>query len=123
MAFATSAGPYCSQRASACSEAVAMLSESISKCRRSASRVSLRAKDLAHARAGAEERHASSPCLLAGLEEVDPADNPVFDARGHRGLRVVLVVQGEVVEDVLAVPEHSLDAVAHDDGGLVCERR
>ena len=48
-----------------------------------------------------------------------PSPAPV----GHRGLRVVLVVHGDVVEDVLAVDVHPPDAVPDDRGQLEGEGR
>ena len=56
-------------------------------------------------------------------EAVDAPDDAVVDAVGLLGLRVVLVVEGDVVEDVLAVVVHPLDAVADDRRQLVGERR
>ena len=79
-------------------------------------------QDLAHDRARSKERHAPPPAFLARPEEVDAADDALLDALGHRRLRVVLVVEGQVIEDVLAVAEHPLDAVPHDHCGLVRER-
>src|SRR5438874_6793859 len=59
----------------------------------------LRAEDLPHDRTGSKQRHSSPAAFLARAEEIDAADDPLLDAFGHRGLRVVLVVEGEVIED------------------------
>src|SRR5438309_3385984 len=83
----------------------------------------LRAQDLPHDRSGSEERDPPPPTLRAWAKEIEAADDSFLDSLGHRGLRVVLVVEGQVVEDVLTVAEHPLDALANDDGGLVRERR
>src|SRR5437867_2136346 len=82
----------------------------------------LRAKDLPHDRPRSEQRDPPAATLLAGTEKVDAPDDALLDAFRHRGLWVVLVVEGEVIEDVLAVAEHPLDAVAYDHGGLERER-
>ena len=57
--------------------------------------------------------------LRGPREAVDPANDPLVDALGLGGHRVVLVVQGEVVEDGFLVLIHPPDAVLHDDGDLV----
>ena len=69
------------------------------------------------------EQRDTAPAALALSEEIDPAQDPVLDARRHRRHRVVLVVQRQVVEDVGVVDEHAADTVAHDDRGLVGEGR
>ena len=56
-------------------------------------------------------------------EPVEALDDPLVDALGLRRLGVVLVVDRDVVEDVLAVVVHAGDAVAHDRRQLVRERR
>src|SRR5687767_5564708 len=57
----------------------------------------LRAEDLPHDRARSEERDPAPAALLARAEEIDAADDPFLDALWHGRLRVVLVVEGEVV--------------------------
>ena len=56
-------------------------------------------------------------------EPVDSADDALVDAGRLFRLRVVLVVERHVVEDILAVVVHPLDAVADDRRQLVGERR
>ena len=52
-------------------------------------------------------------------ETVEAPDDPLVNALGLRRLRVVLVVDVDVVEDVLAVAEHAPDAVPDDGRQLV----
>ena len=59
----------------------------------------------------------------AAGEAVEAPDDPLVHALGLRRLRVVLVVDVDVVEDVLAVAEHAPDAVADDRRQLVGEGR
>src|SRR2546423_10015882 len=70
----------------------------------------LRAEDLPHDRTGSKQRDPSPAAFLSRPEEIDAADDPLLDTLGHRGLRVVLVVEGQVIEDVLTVAQHPLDA-------------
>ncbi len=55
-------------------------------------------------------------------EPVDPAQEPVVDPARSWRLGVVLVVDRDVVEDVLALDVHPLDPVADDGGQLVARR-
>ena len=65
----------------------------------------------------------SLPAELGRLAQpINATDEPVGDAVGHLRLGVVLVVERDVVEDVLAVDVHPLDTVAHDRRQLVRER-
>ena len=57
------------------------------------------------------------------LELVKPFENALLDAFGHRRHRVVLVVERQVVEDVLAFDIHAAHAVGDDDRQLVGEGR
>ncbi len=52
-------------------------------------------------------------------EAIDPADQPLIDPVRLRWLRVVLVVERDVVEDVLALDVHPLDPLADDRRQLV----
>ena len=82
----------------------------------------LSAEDLPHDRARSEERDAAPKPFFALAEEVEAPNDPVLDALGHRRLGIVLVVEGEVVEDVLAaLTEHAADAVFDDDRRFVRE--
>ena len=74
-------------------------------------------------RAAEQDRRAPRGGLRRFRVPVQPAQDVLVDAVGLRGLRVVLVVQREVIEDVLrrgAV--HALDAVLDDDSDFVGER-
>ena len=56
-------------------------------------------------------------------EAVDAAQDALVDALGLGRLRVVLVVDRDVVDEVLGLDVHPLDAVADDRGELVGEGR
>jgi hypothetical protein len=56
-------------------------------------------------------------------EPVQAADDAVLDPVRAGRHRVVLVIEADVVEGVLAAPVHPLDAVTVDGGHLVGERR
>ena len=59
-----------------------------------------------------------------GPTAVQPADDALLGAGGHRRHRVGLVVEGDVVEDVFGVGAvHAAQSVADDHGDLVGERR
>ena len=55
--------------------------------------------------------------------EVHALEDSLLDSRRHRGHRVVLVVERQVVEDVLPVHVHAMEAFANDGRDLVGERR
>ena len=59
-------------------------------------------------------------CLRPPVEALDHA---LGDVVGHGRHHLVLVVEGQVVDDVLAVEPHAAQAVADDGGHLVGEGR
>src|SRR5215218_1555566 len=75
--------------------------------------------------AAAQELHAQRRRLLAaagsfgGPEQVHPLEDALLRALRHCGVLVVLVHQGDVVEDVLLLGEHSAQPVLDDDRHLV----
>ncbi len=76
-----------------------------------------------HARARGEQLHAR-PRAGAGRDLVQaPEDALDVDALGLGRLHDRLVVDGQVIEDVLAFAVHAAQAVLHDVADLVAERR
>src|SRR5690606_21263901 len=72
-------------------------------------------------RAGAHQLHARTAllALAAVLEQIHPLQDALRGAFGHRGVHVVLVHAGDVIEDVLLLGEHPPHAVLDDHGELV----
>ncbi len=58
-----------------------------------------------------------------GAESIEALEDAVFDAGRHGGHRVVLVVKGEIVEDVFAVLIHPFHPILNDNGDLVTKGR
>ena len=84
----------------------------------------LRLDDFGQDRAAAEQLRARGAVGRGGgAEPVQPLQDAVADALGHRRHRVLLVHDGQVVEDALLIDVHPADAVLDDDGDLVGERR
>src|SRR5450759_4343354 len=84
----------------------------------------------AHQGTRREQPHPHGQAVRCGRQPVEPGDDRLVDAETSdagvgrfRGLHVVLVVDGEVVEALLALAVHPVDAVADDRPGLVGERR
>ena len=84
----------------------------------------LRGEHLLEDRARADEAGTVGAAVDVGrlAEPVQPRDDSLIDPVGFRGLGVVLVVERDVVEDVLALGPHPIDPVAHDRCELVGER-
>ena len=61
------------------------------------------------------------PLLRSRLEQVQAVQDALLDAFGHRWHRIVLVVERQVVEDVLAALVHAPHAFANDHRRLECE--
>ena len=84
----------------------------------------LRFERVQHHRSAREDLRAVCTRFRRGAVAVDAAHDAVLDARGHGRLRVVLVVEREVIEAVFVGPAvHATDAVAHEHADLVRERR
>ena len=83
----------------------------------------LRAQGLLEDRTRAKERHLAPAAGVPRPESIKAAEDPLPDAIRHWRHRIVLVVQGDVVKDVLVVDEHPAQTVLHDHRGLVGERR
>ncbi len=64
-----------------------------------------------------------APDLGRRGKTVQAAQQAVVDALRLGRLRVILVVDRDVVEDILAACVHPLDSIADDGRQLVCERR
>src|SRR5690606_25059764 len=73
-------------------------------------------------RAGAEQVDPQLSWARA-LEQVHSFENALLGTLRHGQVRVVLVQAGDVIEDVLLVGIHATQAILHDDGQLVRERR
>mmetsp|Transcript_247 Transcript_247/g.801 ORF Transcript_247/g.801 Transcript_247/m.801 type:complete len:1043 (+) Transcript_247:305-3433(+) len=86
-------------------------------------------KDLLHDRPGADKPDGEVLVSRRLRELVQPLQAPLFRGLpeglhlGHGGLDVVLVVHGDVVDQVLVFAPHLLDAVFDDVGQLIGERR
>ncbi len=61
--------------------------------------------------------------LRTGLEFIQALQDSIFDARRHRQLRVVFVVERKVIKNLLAFDIHPAQAVGDDDRELKGERR
>ena len=62
-------------------------------------------------------------CVGRLPQQVHPAQNPLLRILRHRRMPVVLVHQGDVVEDVLLIDDHPAQPVLDDHSDLVAERR
>src|SRR4051794_12071459 len=82
----------------------------------------LRGQRLAQDGAAAQELHAQL-AGATGLAQVHALDDLLLGAGLQAGHRVVLVQQGDVVEDVLLLLHHALEAVVHDHPDFVREGR
>mmetsp|Transcript_37037 Transcript_37037/g.117885 ORF Transcript_37037/g.117885 Transcript_37037/m.117885 type:complete len:813 (-) Transcript_37037:807-3245(-) len=84
-----------------------------------------RVQDLLHDGAGADEPHGVRLPRLGRHELVEALEHALLEAGvfGDRRHGVVLVVQGDVVDHVLLLGPHLLDAVLDDVGHLVGEGR
>jgi hypothetical protein len=85
----------------------------------------LRRKDLLQDRARSHERRRDGLRAQVGCvaESVQALHDRLVDAVGHRRLGIVLVVERDVVEDILARHVHPLDAAADDRRELIGVRR
>ena len=72
----------------------------------------LRAQGFAEDRPAAENMRLVRFAFIGGFEFVQSFENAFFDAVRHRRHRVVLVVEGEVVEILFAFAIHAAQAVA-----------
>ena len=75
--------------------------------------------DLAKNGPGAKQLDRRALTLRRFPKQVHPTQDPIGNALRHRGVDVVLVHHGQVVENVLLLFEHSAHALLNDDGDLV----
>src|SRR5258706_15836164 len=59
----------------------------------------------------------------ARLELIKAVEDSAFDSLRHRWHRDLLIVQGQVVQNILTILVHPLHSVLNNDGEFVSERR
>src|SRR5450755_3538510 len=77
-----------------------------------------RRKAFAQDRAGSQERRAYA-AATADLQQIHALQNSALHTCGHRGLMVVLVHAGDVIENALLLDEHAAQPIVNDHRKLI----
>src|SRR2546425_11127642 len=61
--------------------------------------------------------------LPSAAKFIETFQDPLFDALGHRRHRIILIVEREIIENLLALLTHAAHPVANDHGDFIGKGR